>query len=205
MHAGYTNAMVADRSHAEASIPPDTARLSSGLYSWLRVASGFAMLAALAGTLFLFHLGTYGLWEPDEARYAEIAREMLASHNFIVPHLNYVPYIEKPPLLYWLSAGSMKLLGINEFAARLPNAGAALIGVFATYLFALRTFDHGRALLAGAVLATSALYAVMAQVLTTDLLLTAAITITMFAFFLQWRDGGRRSEALTVKRRSSLR
>jgi len=191
MHAGYTNAMVADRSHAEASIPPDTARLSSGLYSWLRVASGFAMLAALAGTLFLFHLGTYGLWEPDEARYAEIAREMLASHNFIVPHLNYVPYIEKPPLLYWLSAGSMKLLGINEFAARLPNAGAALIGVFATYLFALRTFDHGRALLAGAVLATSALYAVMAQVLTTDLLLTAAITITMFAFFLQWRDGGR--------------
>ena len=82
---------------------------------------GGAALAALALTVFFFHLGTYGLWEPDEARYAEIAREMLASHNLIVPQLNYVPYIEKPPLLYWLTAGSMKLFGINEFAARLVN------------------------------------------------------------------------------------
>jgi 4-amino-4-deoxy-L-arabinose transferase-like glycosyltransferase len=153
--------------------------------------AGGVLVAALALVLFFFHLGTYGLWEPDEARYAEIAREMLASHNFIVPHLNYVPYIEKPPLLYWLTAGSMKLLGVNEFAARLVNASAALIGVLSTYLFALSTFDYRRACLAGAVLATSALYAVMAQVLTTDMLLAAAITIAMFAFFRQWRDGGR--------------
>jgi 4-amino-4-deoxy-L-arabinose transferase-like glycosyltransferase len=153
--------------------------------------SGAAAVAVLALVLFFFHLGTYGLWEPDEARYAEIAREMLASGNFIIPHLDYVPYIEKPPLLYWLTAGSMKLFGINEFAARLVNATAALIGVVAAYLFGLRAFDQRRAILAGAILATSALYAVMAQVLTTDTLLTALTTIAMFAFFLQWRDGGR--------------
>jgi 4-amino-4-deoxy-L-arabinose transferase-like glycosyltransferase len=153
--------------------------------------AGGAAVAALAIVLFFFHLGTYGLWEPDEARYAEIAREMLVSHNFVVPHLNYVPYIEKPPLVYWLSAGSMKLFGVNEFAARLVNAAAALVGVLATYLFALRIFDYRRALVSGAVLATSALYAIMAQVLTTDMLLTAATTIAMFAFFLQWREGGR--------------
>ncbi len=157
----------------------------------VRVLAGGVAVAALAIMLFLFHLGTYGLWEPDEARYAEIAREMLVSHNFIVPHLDYVPYIEKPPLLYWLTAGTMRLLGVNEFAARLVNAGAALIGVLATYLFTLRTFDYRRALLSGAILATSVLYAVMAQVLTTDMLLTAAISVAMFAFFLQWRDGGR--------------
>lgn len=156
---------------------------------WLR--AGSVVVAMLALILFFFHLGTYGLWEPDEARYAEIAREMLASHNFIIPHLNYVPYVEKPPLLYWLTAGSMKLFGVNEFAARFVNAAAALIGVLATYLFALRTFDNRRALLSGAVLATSALYALMAQVLTTDPLLTAATSIAMFAFFLQLRDGGR--------------
>jgi 4-amino-4-deoxy-L-arabinose transferase-like glycosyltransferase len=168
----------------------DSAPLQSSPTS-LRALGGGAAVAALALVLFFFHLGTYGLWEPDEARYAEIAREMLALHNFIVPHLNYVPYIEKPPLLYWLTASSMKLFGINEFAARLVNAGAALIGVLATYLFALHTFDYRRALLSGAVLTTSALYAVMAQVLTTDMLLTAATTVAMFAFFLQWRDGGR--------------
>jgi 4-amino-4-deoxy-L-arabinose transferase-like glycosyltransferase len=173
---------------AEASAPIRTIPTSSPL---LLVLGGGAALTALALTVFFFHLGTYGLWEPDEARYAEIAREMLASHNLIVPQLNYVPYIEKPPLLYWLTAASMKLLGVSQFAARLVNAGAALIGVLATYWFALRTFDHRRAFLAGAILTTSALYAIMAQVLTTDMLLTAAMTITMFAFFLQWRDGGR--------------
>jgi 4-amino-4-deoxy-L-arabinose transferase-like glycosyltransferase len=148
-------------------------------------------VTALALIVFFFHLGTYGLWEPDEARYAEIAREMLAAHNFVVPHLNYVPYIEKPPLLYWLTVGSMRLFGINEFAARFVNAAAALIGVLATYFFTLRTFGYQRAVLAGAILATSGLYAVMAQVLTTDMLLSAAIGIAMFAFFLQWREGGR--------------
>ncbi len=157
----------------------------------LRALGGGAAIVALAIVVFFFHLGIYGLWEPDEARYAEIAREMLQSHNFIVPYLNYVPYIEKPPLLYWLTTGSMGLFGVNEFAARLANAVAALIGVLATYLFALRTFDYRRALLSGAILTTSALYGLMAQVLTTDMLLTAAVSIALFAFFLQWREGGR--------------
>src|SRR5215475_14326056 len=83
--------------------------------------------SALAALIFFFNLGRYGLWEPDEARYAEIAREMLALHDFIVPHLNYVPYVEKPPMLYWLTAASMLAFGINEFAARLPGALAAML------------------------------------------------------------------------------
>jgi len=151
---------------------------------------GFAIVLVLASTLFFFHLGTYGLWEPDEARYAEIGREMLASSNFVVPHLNYVPYIEKPPLLYWLTAFSMKLLGVNELGARLAGACAALLGVLATFLFVLKTLEYRRAILAGSILATSALYAIMAQVLTTDTLLTATMSVAMFTFFLQWREGG---------------
>jgi 4-amino-4-deoxy-L-arabinose transferase-like glycosyltransferase len=154
-------------------------------------AIGLVTVTAFAAIIFFFNLGTYGLWEPDEARYAEIAREMLALHDFIVPHLNYVPYIEKPPLLYWLGAASMSLFGVNEFAARLPNAIAALIGVIATYLFVLRAFDRRRAILAGVILATSGLYAVMAQVLTTDMLLTAMVTVALFAVYLHWREGGR--------------
>lgn len=148
-------------------------------------------LLLLAVAVFFFHLGSYGLWEPDEARYAEIAREMLASRNFIVPHLNYVAYIEKPPLLYWLGALWMTLFGVNEFAARLTPALAGLAGVAMTWLFVRRTMGRRRALLAGAILTTSTMYAVMAQVLTTDMLLTAAITVALFALYLHWSEGGR--------------
>ena len=168
---------------APASPAPATPRRSPPI-------EAFALLG-FASAVFFFHLGSYGLWEPDEARYAEIAREMLAAHNFIVPHLNYVAYIEKPPLLYWLGAMWMALLGVNEFAARLTPALAALAGVLMTWLFTRRTMGAGRAMLAGAILATSTLYAVMAQVLTTDMLLAAAVTIALFAFFLHWNEGGR--------------
>ena len=148
-------------------------------------------LIGLASAIFFFHLGSYGLWEPDEARYAEIAREMLAARNFIVPHLNYVAYVEKPPLLYWLGALWMAIFGVNEFAARLTPALAALGGVLMTWVFVRRTMGRGRALLAGAILATSTLYAVMAQVLTTDMLLAAWVTAALFALFLHWSEGGR--------------
>jgi 4-amino-4-deoxy-L-arabinose transferase-like glycosyltransferase len=148
-------------------------------------------LLALASAVFFFHLGSYGLWEPDEARYAEIAREMLAARNFIVPHLNYVAYVEKPPLLYWLGAMWMALFGVNEFAARLTPALSALAGVAMTWLFVRHTMGRGRALLAGAILTTSTLYALMAQVLTTDMLLAAAVTVALFALYLHWSEGGR--------------
>lgn len=145
----------------------------------------------LGAVVFLFHLGSYRLWEPDEARYAEVAREMAVLGDYVVPHLNYVAYVEKPPLLYWLGALSMRLLGADELAARLVPALAALAGLIATCLFVRRVFDRRRALLAGAILATSPLYALMAQVLTTDMLLSATMTVALFAFFLHWREGGR--------------
>jgi len=156
----------------------------------LGLTASFGAVTVLAATLFFFHLGVYGLWEPDEARYAEIAREMLAAHDFVVPHLNYVPYIEKPPLLYWLTACSFAIGGLNEFAARLVPATAALTTVIATWMFAARVFDYRRAMLAGAILATAPLFAVMAQVLTTDMLLTSFVTVSLFAFFLAWSEGG---------------
>jgi len=158
---------------------------------WQSPAIDGVVLLALSSAIFFFNLGRYGLWEPDEARYAEIAREMLVSGNFLVPHLNYVAYVEKPPLLYWLGAAWMALFGVNEFAARLTPALAALAGVVMTWVFARRAMGRGRALLAGAILATSALYAVMAQVLTTDMLLAAAVTVALFAFYLHWAEGGR--------------
>ncbi|HEY6395595.1 MAG TPA: phospholipid carrier-dependent glycosyltransferase [Candidatus Binataceae bacterium] len=150
---------------------------------------------ALAAIVFYFRLGRHGLWEPDEARYAEIAREMLQSGNFIVPHLNYVAYVEKPPLLYWLTALSFSVFGLTEFAARFFVAFAALIGVLATFVFSYRSFGRRHALLASAILATSPLYAVMAQVLTTDMLLASLTTVALFGFFLHWRESAQQRRA----------
>jgi len=62
-----------------------------------------------------------GLAEPDETRYAEIPREMLAANDLLVPRLNGVPYFEKPPLLYWLNAAALRVFGETPWAARLPT------------------------------------------------------------------------------------
>ncbi len=77
------------------------------------------------------------LIEPDEARYAEIPREMLAAGDLVTPRLNGTRYYEKPPLLYWANAASFKLLGETPFAARLPARLAAL-GTAALMAFVAR-------------------------------------------------------------------
>jgi 4-amino-4-deoxy-L-arabinose transferase-like glycosyltransferase len=90
-------------------------------------------LLLLAAPFYLWGLGGVGFQDPDEGMYAEIAREMLASRDWVVPTSNGVPYIEKPPLMYWLTAGSLAFPCPSEIAARLwrvlPMLGAvALIG-----------------------------------------------------------------------------
>ncbi|HXR25826.1 MAG TPA: glycosyltransferase family 39 protein [Candidatus Binataceae bacterium] len=164
-------------------------RVTAGSSARGELAAAIAV-AIVAGMLCFYHLGAYGLWEPDEARYAEIAREMIVLHDFVTPHLNFVPYVEKPPLLYWLTALAMRLCGVDEFAARLTNAAAAMVGIGAVYFFARRVFSARQGILAATILATSALYALMAQVLTTDMLLTATLSVALFAFYLQWSSGG---------------
>jgi len=77
--------------------------------------------------LFLPFLGSVHLFDWDEINFAECAREMIESKNYLNLQMNYLPFWEKPPLFIWLSALSMKIFGINEFAARLPNA---ICGVF---------------------------------------------------------------------------
>ncbi|MEP6800543.1 MAG: phospholipid carrier-dependent glycosyltransferase [Acidobacteriota bacterium] len=95
-----------------------------------------ASLVLLLTAVWLDPPGSF-LAEPDEPRYAEIPREMLATGDFVVPRLNGVPYFEKPPLLYWANAGSFALLGETPFAARLPTRLAGL-GTTLLLLFGVR-------------------------------------------------------------------
>src|SRR5437762_5613576 len=90
-------------------------------------------LIAACVALFYLPLGLRALWDSDEGRYAEIAREMLELKDWITPHLNYVVYFEKPPLTYWLTALSLRVFGPTPFAARFWCATYGLLTVAVTY------------------------------------------------------------------------
>jgi 4-amino-4-deoxy-L-arabinose transferase-like glycosyltransferase len=81
-----------------------------------------AILFALSLVFFYPFLGRVHLFDWDEINFAEIAREMIVSGDYLRPQINFQPFWEKPPLFIWLQVLSMKIFGINEFAARFPNA-----------------------------------------------------------------------------------
>ncbi|HET6225541.1 MAG TPA: glycosyltransferase family 39 protein [Bacteroidia bacterium] len=80
------------------------------------------LIALVAVLLFVPFLGAVHLFDWDEINFAECAREMLVTHDYFSVKINYLPFWEKPPIFIWMQAFSMKLFGVNEFAARLPNA-----------------------------------------------------------------------------------
>jgi 4-amino-4-deoxy-L-arabinose transferase-like glycosyltransferase len=120
------------------------------------------------------------LWEPDEARYAEIPREMLALGDWLTPRLNHVLYFEKPPLQYWLSALSMKAFGLQPFAARLPLALATLITLWCGWRLSRRL--GARTPVWAAFMAVTGLLAyVCGQILTLDALFAAFQVLALVA------------------------
>jgi 4-amino-4-deoxy-L-arabinose transferase-like glycosyltransferase len=149
------------------------------------------MLGALALGLALFETRELPLIDRDEGRYAEGAREMLASGDWLVPRLFGVPYLEKPPLFFWMTAASCGLVGVDELGARLVSALAAAAGVVVTGLFARRAFGRRAGVLAAAVLATSGLYLVLARVVITDMLFSVLVTGALVSWFLA--ETGKRS------------
>ena len=141
----------------------------------------------LVGLLFLGVLGTRSLNEPDEGRYAEIAREMVETGNWLVPQIWYVPHLDKPPLTYWAVAASLSALGVNEWSARLPLALAALSAVWATFLMVRSLAGPAAGRWSVLMLGTATLFWVMARMLTTDMFLTQFIAWAIYFFWRSWR------------------
>src|ERR1700687_63928 len=90
--------------------------------------------AGLGTVLWCALLAERPLFDPDEGRYAEIPREMLSGGDWVIPHLNALVYLEKPPLQYWLTALAFRSFGQNEFAARLCTGLAGYL-TLATVFF----------------------------------------------------------------------
>jgi 4-amino-4-deoxy-L-arabinose transferase-like glycosyltransferase len=139
---------------------------------------------AFSFSLFLF-LGTFPLMDPDEGRYAEIPREMLASGDFVTPHLCGMKFFFKPPLFYWMNAASMALLGESEFAVRFPAALCGLLTVLLVYYTGRRMFGRRVGMLSALILGTSAGYFVCARLCIIDmplaLFMTAALSFWIIA------------------------
>jgi len=146
------------------------------------------LLTVLLGLLFGFALGSRSLWSPDEGRYAEIPREMVASGDYVTPRLNGVKYFEKPPLVYWIESATIHLLGLNEWALRLPIALAALLGCLGVYAAGRRLFNRRTGLLAAALLATSPLYYILARTITLDMVLSVLVSLALLAFLVGVRE-----------------
>jgi 4-amino-4-deoxy-L-arabinose transferase len=140
--------------------------------------------------VYVLPLGARDLLVPDETRYAEIPREMIAGGDWGVPHLNGLRYFEKPPLGYWINAGALLLLGQNNFAVRLPAAMAAgmsavLIGCLVGAA-GIKSADGKRfpALLASLIFLSCFEVAAVGNIAVLDGLFSFFLTVALAAFFM---------------------
>ena len=152
------------------------------------------LLTGVAG-IYLLGLGRLPLFGRDEALYAEAAREMLASGDWITPRVNGVFFFEKPPLNYWLAAISYRLLGVSPLAARLPAALLAIATILITTTIGARVWGRRAGLLAGLALATSLQMAMIGRMGIMDVPLTFLVTAALFAY-ARWRRHGRPQAAV---------
>ena len=146
-----------------------------------------AALGALALALALAWFGTLGLRplnKSDESRYAEIAREMVASGDWLTPRLNGFKYFEKPPLQYWATAAAFEVFGERDWAARLWAALTGFGAVLLAFFAGRRAFGERAGLFAAAVLASSPIHVLLGQTNTLDMGLTFFLFLAAAAFVL---------------------
>ena len=141
------------------------------------------LLLAICLTSLFYQLGTAGLFEPDEGRNAEKAREILLLNDWITPHEDFFPVLDKPMFFYWLIAISYKAFGVNEWTARLPSVLAAL-GCFAlVYSFARIRWGPWEALWSGLILISGVEFFILSRVVIFDMSLTFCITLALYSFY----------------------
>ncbi len=138
-----------------------------------------AILLALVLALLAFRLGAIPLLGPDEPRYTRVAVEMHRAGEWVTPTLQGEPWLEKPPLFYWLAGGAFSLFGETEAAARVPSVLAALLLVGATALFGARLYGSAAGLHAGFAAGLSLLPFAYARAASMDMLLAATVSVAI--------------------------
>lgn len=166
----------------QSSVASRNSNWSISKTEWLFLAT-FAFVFASACVMFFYNLGNFPLFNPDEALYAEPAREMLETGEYITTWLNYAVRFTKPPLVIWAMAAGYQLFGVTEFAARYFGAACGAVLVAATYLFTRAQINNRAALIAAFSLITAPLFLGTAREAITDIPLSLFVTGSLMCFF----------------------
>ena len=157
---------------SQGPFPPGHSRRTSAVF-WL----GLALLWFLP-------LNSPHLFDPDEGRYAEIPREMVASGDWVTPRLDAIKYFEKPALGYWATAVAFEVFGQHAWTVRLWPAICGMLGLALTFALGRQLYDQRAALLAVLVQASALLYVAMARIATLDMSLSFGLQLAMTALAL---------------------
>src|SRR4051812_806819 len=135
----------------------------------------FSLVFVVSCWVFFTGLGNFPLFNPDEALYAEPAREMLETHDYLTTTLNYAVRFTKPPLVIWAMALSYQVLGVNELAARFFGAACGAILCAVTYGFLSRYVMNAAAIIGAITLLTAPLFVATGREAITDMPLSLFI------------------------------
>lgn len=178
--------MPGDREHAEL-IENSSSRSSS----WNgRDWRNLLFLFVLSACAILPGLTHFGIIDPSDGLYPECSREMIERHDWMTPSFNYQPFYEKPILIYWCIIASFKLLGISDWSGRVPSALSAVLCVGGMYALVRGLVSRRAAMISSVVLLCCPLFAVVAHLALTDMLLTLFMTCAVLCLFRRWHGAG---------------
>ena len=163
--------------------------MNTGLETFKITRRGWGVLIAIMLVVWFANIEVRKLVNPDEGRYAEIPREMVASGDWLTPRLDGLKYFEKPALQYWATAAAYEVFGEHDWTARLWPALMGLLGVASVVFCGWHLFGREAGNYAGLVLGSSLLYVGAAHFNSLDMGVTAFMTVNLCSFLLAQRDG----------------
>ncbi len=160
--------------------------------NWL-IAAGIAIVLYF---IFLYHLGYPALLDSDETRYADIARGMMLSGDYITPCLDGKIFWDKPPLFFWMLVVSYKILGISELSVRLPSVFCALAIITALFFAVKKTSSTKNAAICSLILASSVEFVIFARISILDMLFSTNIFLSVICGLMTYFTGENKKKYL---------